>query len=34
MLLSGGTQGIARYYYTNNANNWHGAPVVRTLGVR
>ena len=25
MLLSGGTQGVARYYLSNDANNWAGA---------
>src|SRR5262249_48782237 len=27
MLLSGGTQGVARYYSSNDANNWAGAAV-------
>jgi hypothetical protein len=27
MLFSGDTQGVARYYESSDANNWHGAPV-------
>ncbi len=32
MLFSGGTPGVARYYYSNAANNWHGAPVAYPAG--
>jgi hypothetical protein len=27
MMFSGGTQGVARYYLSNDADNWRGAPV-------
>jgi hypothetical protein len=27
MMLSGGTQGVARYYLSNDFNDWAGAPV-------
>jgi len=30
MMLSGGTQGVARYYLSNDAINWAGAPVAYT----
>ena len=30
MILSGGTQGVARYYSSNDFNNWAGGPVTYT----
>jgi hypothetical protein len=32
MLFSSGTAGVARYYLSNDANNWHGAPVSYAAG--